>query len=142
MRGFRWYFTGHVGFGIEYARASAGALGGAGGGAVGVHGAAASVVFRVCVLLVRAAGYPPVAVVMGLSVLTVLVVAFGFGLPRVDPDGPRLWRLLYSLDSRESVVPLVLGGGLLFAGLLPGREAWAMGLTPPTGQPSPAEPGR
>ena len=46
-----------------------------------MHGAAASLAFRACVLLVRAAGYPPVAVVMGLSVLTVLVVAFGFGLP-------------------------------------------------------------
>ena len=134
----RWYFTGHVGFEIEYARASAGALGVLARGAVGVHGAAASVVYCACVLLVWAAGYPPVAVDMD---LTVLVVAFGFGLPRVDPDGPRLWRLLYSQGSRESVVPLGLAGGLLFAGLLPGKEAWATGLTPPTGQPSPAEPG-
>ena len=110
--------------------------------AVGLHGAAASVVFCACVLLVRAAGCPPVAVVMGLSVLTVLVVAFGFGPPQVDPDGPRLWRMLYSLGSRESVVPLGLGGGLLFAVLLPGTEAWAKGLTPPTGQPSPAALGR
>ena len=89
---------------------------------VGVHGGAALVVFCACVFLIRAAGYPAVAVVMGLSVLTVVVVAFGIGLPRVDPDGLPLWRLCYSLGCRESLVPLGLSVGLVVSGLLP---AWS-----------------
>ena len=91
----------------------------------GAHSGVALVMFCACVLLIRVAGYPAVAVVMGLSVLTVGVVAFGFGLPRVDPDGPPLWRLLYSLGSRESLVPLGLSTGLLASGLLPVVSAWS-----------------
>ena len=82
------------------------------------HLLAAGLVLVLLVIIVRFTAWPPVLAVLGLSSLTVLTVALGFRLPAADPDGPPLWRLCHSLGSRESLIPLGLGLGLIVSGLI------------------------
>ena len=66
----------------------------------------------------RWTGLPSITVILAAAAATIMLVVFGIRRPNLDPSGPSMWKLCYSLSSRESIVPLGLAGGLLGAGLV------------------------
>ena len=82
------------------------------------HGAVAMAICIGIASVVRWTQVPSVMVIVSASVVTIALVVFGLRRPDLDPSGPPVWKLFYSLSSRESIVPLGLAAGLVASGMV------------------------
>ena len=85
-------------------------------GNAGVYLLVAAVACFAFALPVRAGWLPFVPTLLGASVATVLLVVFGMRLRPLPLDGPPGWKLISSLFSRESLLPLGLPFGIMLSG--------------------------